>query len=563
MAYVKIKPVYKTIQKSIDYIIENEKTDHGIYVSRFNCIKGREKIDFFESLYQNGSFIKRQQNKKKNIIAHHIVQSFKEDEASISQAHEIGRQLIEEVFENQYKVIISTHSDKKNIHNHILLCPVNMETNKRFYGNKSGLKNLREASDRLCLENNLSVIQTEKQEKNKTKGYYEYTQNAKKLGYKVQLEKLIDEIINSSANFEDFKKNMENANCIIEESKSGKIKFKLEGRERFLRGETIGEMYSKEGIIQRINEGKKESISEKEKKYKEKWKEKKEKASFNYNWTKLNQVKENLKEKTSTFREHLKNDIESAMGNAKNYDDFLYFIRKQGYEIKEGKNLAFKGKNQEKYVWAKSLGTAYSEWEIRRKIKNLNRGKIFQGLVNLERAEEKGIHYSNWALIENTQRAINAYHIIQSCEVNLNYAEGDLLRMDEKMKENNEFLFIMQKEIERQREILNAVNQFICTRNSSEVHGDLDYYEILKENAINLENAELYQTRIQETIHHLEEKKDELMAENRILKENKQEVKESVELLKDYVQEKKEKEREKEIIKLKKKAKKKTKGILR
>ena len=105
---------------------------------------------------------------------------------------------------------------------------------------------------------------------------------SKSLGYKVQLEKLIDEIINFSANFEDFKKNMENANCIIEESKSGKIKFKLEGRERFLRGETIGEMYSKEGIIQRINEGKKESISEKEKKYKEKWKEKKEKASFNY-----------------------------------------------------------------------------------------------------------------------------------------------------------------------------------------------------------------------------------------------------------------------------------------
>ena len=53
---------------------------------------------------------------KGNNIAHHLIQSFEPGESTPEQAHEIGRQLADEVLGGKYEYVLSIHIDKGHIH---------------------------------------------------------------------------------------------------------------------------------------------------------------------------------------------------------------------------------------------------------------------------------------------------------------------------------------------------------------------------------------------------------------------------------------------------------------
>ncbi|MDE5859884.1 MAG: relaxase/mobilization nuclease domain-containing protein [Oscillospiraceae bacterium] len=63
----------------------------------------------------------------------------------------------------KYEYVISTHTDRGHIHNHIIICGVNFENGLSFgtehdRKNNPAWKQLRKISDDICLENKLSVI---------------------------------------------------------------------------------------------------------------------------------------------------------------------------------------------------------------------------------------------------------------------------------------------------------------------------------------------------------------------------------------------------------------------
>ena len=55
MAYTSIHPIKATVQKSIDYITDNKKTDDKLYVSSFACSAATAEYDFKGSLSRTGS----------------------------------------------------------------------------------------------------------------------------------------------------------------------------------------------------------------------------------------------------------------------------------------------------------------------------------------------------------------------------------------------------------------------------------------------------------------------------------------------------------------------------
>lgn len=55
------------------------------------------------------------------VLAHHLIQSFSpEDKVTPELAHELGRQLIDELTEGKFEYVIATHIDQEHIHNHII-----------------------------------------------------------------------------------------------------------------------------------------------------------------------------------------------------------------------------------------------------------------------------------------------------------------------------------------------------------------------------------------------------------------------------------------------------------
>lgn len=136
------------------YVKNPEKTDKGGYVSAINCLK--------ETALQQMILTKKQYQKSGGYIAWHGYQSFKPDEVTPDQCHEIGLKLAHEMWGDKYQIIVTTHLDKEHLHNHFCFNSVSFLDGRKYNYSKSEQKRLREVSDRLCREYGLSVIERPK-----------------------------------------------------------------------------------------------------------------------------------------------------------------------------------------------------------------------------------------------------------------------------------------------------------------------------------------------------------------------------------------------------------------
>ena len=87
-----------------------------------------------------------------------MYQSFVEGEVDAATAHEIGIKLAEEIFGERYEVVVATHLNTDNVHNHFVINAVSFVDGKKYNDCKSTYAKIREVSDRLCTEHDLFVI---------------------------------------------------------------------------------------------------------------------------------------------------------------------------------------------------------------------------------------------------------------------------------------------------------------------------------------------------------------------------------------------------------------------
>lgn len=71
-----------------------------------------------------------------------------------------------------------------------------------------------------------------------------------------------------------------------------------------------------------------------------------------------------------SHRETLKGKIDNAISQCDGFEEFITFMKNQGYEIKANKHLAFKGKNDQRFIRCESIGSAYTERKIRDRLVN-------------------------------------------------------------------------------------------------------------------------------------------------------------------------------------------------
>lgn len=133
------------------YVQRLEATEQGEYVSTINCLK--------EIALQQMILTKKQYGKDDGYIAWHGYQSFKPEEITPKEAHELGLQLAQEMWGDRFQIIVTTHLDKDHIHNHFCFNSVSFIDGGKYNYSKSELRKLREVSDRICAEHGLSVIE--------------------------------------------------------------------------------------------------------------------------------------------------------------------------------------------------------------------------------------------------------------------------------------------------------------------------------------------------------------------------------------------------------------------
>ena len=103
-------------------------------------------------------------------------------------------------------------------------------------------------------------------------------------------------------------------------------------------------------------------------------------------------VKRTTYPEKKSFRDDIKDAIDRILkeGSTKEFDELLYKLEDAGYEIKRGKHISIKGKNQKRYIRLRSLGEGYTENDLK---------KILSG--EMERAFEDN---------ENAEKQLKVYH---------------------------------------------------------------------------------------------------------------------------------------------------------
>lgn len=187
---------------------------------------------------------KKQFFKTSGIQCFHGVQSFAKEEVTPAQAHEIGIKLAEELWGDKFQVVVSTHLNTENLHNHFVLNSVSFLDGKRFCNTKKDYAMMRKLSDKLCSEYGLSVLKQEEK----------YNKYATSSLYKELMKDSIDYAIANAKDYNEFIKILQDLDYIVTD-KNETLSIRREPYKRNTRIERqFGNNYSKENIYKRILE---------------------------------------------------------------------------------------------------------------------------------------------------------------------------------------------------------------------------------------------------------------------------------------------------------------------
>ena len=145
--------------------------------------------------------------------------------------------------------------------------------------------------------------------------------------------------------------------------------------------------------------------------------------------------------KKRTQRDELCDAIDIALSQKpKCFEDFIQSLADMGFEFKDGKQPAFKGKEQKRFIRLRSLGEGYSKEELQavvsgkslRKARTAPEQKQFHLLIDIQEkmAEGKTAGYEKWAKKYNRKEAARTVILLKEKGLD-NY--DDLVAYTEKL----------------------------------------------------------------------------------------------------------------------------------
>ncbi len=105
---------------------------------------------------------------------------------------------------------------------------------------------------------------------------------------------------------------------------------------------------------------------------------------------------ERMKRTTYPKKKSLRDEIRETINqilkdeSIKDFDEFLHKLEDAGFEIKRGKHISIKGKNQKRYIRLRSLGEGYTEDDL----KKILAGEMERAFEDIEKTEKQpAVHH--------------------------------------------------------------------------------------------------------------------------------------------------------------------------
>jgi len=196
MAIIEAISSKANIKRIINYVTQDKKTNANLITGK-DCLA---ESSLEEMLYTKNLYHK---NSGRQYI--HIIQSFDpKDNLSAEQVHNAGIKLANTF--NGFQVSVATHIDKNHLHNHLIVNSVSFENGYKIQMSKKELQDLKDYSDKLCLEIGASIIPKKENTQYIKRNEYRVAEQGK--SWKFKLINAIDLSLAESSNKEEFIKSM-------------------------------------------------------------------------------------------------------------------------------------------------------------------------------------------------------------------------------------------------------------------------------------------------------------------------------------------------------------------
>ena len=225
--------IAEAIRDCLDYGKNPEKTESGKYISAYECDPATVADEFLLAKASYAAMTGREQKKANDVLCYQIRQSFYPGEITPKEANRIGYALAMRWTKGRHAFIVTTHTDKQHIHCHIYYNSTTLDCTRKFRNFWGSSFALRRLSDRLCLENGLSIVENPKpRSKGKYRNYGEWQKERKgRLSYQDRLRLAIDTALaERPADLDEFLGLMKRAGYEVKKVRGGGISFRLTGQ---------------------------------------------------------------------------------------------------------------------------------------------------------------------------------------------------------------------------------------------------------------------------------------------------------------------------------------------
>ena len=254
MPYVKSISVHATVDKSLRYILNPDKTESQLYTVSINCTTdARDAYLQMKAVYEH--YARDKYNSppplegKGTVKAIHYIISFADSEnVTPVLAHKLAMTFVRKNFGDEVQAVIATHVDKSHVHAHIIVNSYSL-SGQKYYANRDSLRKARENINGICRAFGITPA-LNFENKGRSVDHYEWEQRKKGTSWKQMIRDEIDKLIPTVNSLDELLQALEERGYEVKRGKY--ISVKAPGQERFVRTKTLGEEYTEESLNTRI-----------------------------------------------------------------------------------------------------------------------------------------------------------------------------------------------------------------------------------------------------------------------------------------------------------------------
>ena len=258
---------YRSLQHTIEYILNPKKTAGGFYTGSLNCMLEHSLDDMIRTM----KFFGKEPRKQNDRIGYHLTISWNPDEkVSEEMALEVAKEFCE-TYLYGYECVYAVHNDQNHMHVHVCFSSVSCFTGMKYrYEDKDWENKIQPIVDELCARHGLRTLEEDtkisldeyksdrrkKRKKHTTESHSNTKYDKESYTWNDYIRFDLDQLVAICSDMESFETKLKEMGYEIKHGKSERygsyMAVRAPGMDRYRRTYILGKDYTEAALLERM-----------------------------------------------------------------------------------------------------------------------------------------------------------------------------------------------------------------------------------------------------------------------------------------------------------------------